>query len=274
MSMKKFLTTLLAASLTVAIACGGGRETAEYEEEEEDEDGVVAEGSAEAGADAPAAAAPVAVAADAANVTGLVKLEGTPAPAMNIQMGADATCQAQHSGPVPSKDVLVGAGGELGNVFVYVKDFKGTVPPPATAAVLDQKGCLYIPHVSGVQVGQTLEIKNSDPTLHNVHALAKTNKEFNEGQPVQGMVAKKKFDKQEIMIKFKCDVHSWMNSYMAVLPHPYFGVSGENGSFSIANLPPGTYTLEAWHEKYGTQTQQITVGPKEAKQVAFTFKAS
>lgn len=271
MSMKNFLSTILAGSLVVAIACGGGRETAEYEEEEEDDGAAVAEGTAEAGA--PAAAAPV-VAADAASVTGLVKFEGTPAAAMPIQMGADASCQAQHSGPVGSKDVMVGAGGELANVFVYIKDFKGTVAAPTTPAVLDQKGCLYIPHVSAVQVGQTLEIKNSDPTLHNVHALAKVNKEFNEGQPVQGMVAKKTFDKQEVMIKFKCDVHSWMNSYMAVLPHPYYGVSGDNGSFSIANLPPGTYTVEAWHEKFGTQTQQITVGAKEAKQIAFTFKAS
>lgn len=273
MSMRKFLSTLLAASLTVAIACGGGRETAEYEEEEEDEDGVVAEGSAEAGSGAPAAAAPV-VAADAANVTGLVKLEGTPPPPARIQMGADPTCQAQHSGPALAKDVVVGPGGELANVFVYIKDFKGTVPPPSQPALLDQRGCIYIPHVSAVQVGQTLEIKNSDPTLHNVHALAKVNKEFNEGQPVQGMVAKKVFDKPEVMVKFKCDVHSWMNSYMAVLPHPYHAVSAESGNFTIANLPPGTYTVEAWHEKYGTQAQQITVGPKEAKQINFTFKAS
>jgi hypothetical protein len=124
-----------------------------------------------------------------------------------------------------------------------------------------------------MQVGQTLEIKNSDPTLHNVHALAKVNREFNEGQPVQGMISKKKFDKPEVMIKFKCDVHAWMNSYMAVLPHPYFAVSGADGSFTIQGLPPGTYTLEAWHEKFGAQTQPITVGPKESKQVSFTFKS-
>ena len=140
--------------------------------------------------------------------------------------------------------------------------------------VLDQKGCQYWPHVNAIQVGQTLEIKNSDPTLHNVHALAKVNKEFNEGQPVQGMVSKKVFTKPEEVIKFKCDVHGWMNSWMAVLTHPFHGVSDASGAFTIANLPPGTYTLVAWHEKYGKQEQQVTVGPKESKSVTFTFKAS
>ena len=171
-----------------------------------------------------------------------------------------------------SPEVVVGPAGELANVFVYVKDFKGQAPAPSGPALLDQVGCQYTPRVSGVQVGQTLEIKNSDSTLHNVHALAKVNNEFNVGQPVQGMISKKTFDKQEVMIKFKCDVHGWMASYLAVLPHPYYGVSQANGTFTINGLPPGTYTLEAWHEKYGAQTQQIQVGAKEAKQVNFTFK--
>ncbi|HVT03151.1 MAG TPA: carboxypeptidase regulatory-like domain-containing protein [Thermoanaerobaculia bacterium] len=272
MTMKKFLALPFAALVVFAIACGGGNSEKADEDDNEDNASTAAS-STNATAAAPASAA--APAADAALVSGSVKLEGT-APAMsNIQMSADPTCQSQHTAPVKTQDVVAGPGGELANVLVYIKDFKGTVPPPSTSVQIDQKGCQYWPHVNAIQVGQTLEIKNSDPTLHNIHALAKENPEFNEGQPVQGMVSKKKFDKPEMMpIKIKCDVHQWMNSYMAVLPHPYFGVSDDKGNFSIKNLPPGTYTISAWHEKYGSQDQQITVGPKETKQISFTFKAS
>lgn len=269
MTMKKFLALMFATLLITALAaCGGGGESA-YEEEEIEE-GEATEATAQAGG----GAAPAAVSPDAATVAGLVRLEGAVPPAGVIQMGADPTCQQQHPTPAKSQEVVAGPGGELANVFVYVKDFKGSAPAPSGSAVLDQKGCQYIPHVTGVQVGQTLEIKNSDPTLHNVHAMPKINKEFNEGQPVQGMVSKKKFDKPEVMVRFKCDVHPWMSSYLGVMAHPYFGVSNDGGTFNIANLPPGTYTLEAWHEKFGTQTQQVTVGPKETKQVTFTFKST
>jgi plastocyanin len=264
MTFQKFVTPLFALTLSLAVACSG-TETA-YEEEETTT-GEQASGGTSATAQ-QAAAAP----ADAATVTGLVKFEGTPAPMPNIPMGADPFCTSTHPTPVKAEDVVVGPAGELANVFVYVKDFRGAAPAPAGSALLDQQGCQYKPHVSGVQVGQTLEIKNSDATLHNVHAMAEANPEFNIGQPVQGMVSKKTFEKPEVMVKFKCDVHGWMNSYVAVLPHPYFGVSGANGSFTISGLPPGSYTLEAWHEKYGTQTQQVQVGAKESKQVSFTFK--
>ena len=262
--MKKFVNLILPITLALALACGGGVEEA-YEEEE------TPGGATETSAAAPAQQA-AAVPADAATVTGLVKFEGASPAMPNIPMGADPYCNTAHSTPVKSPEVVVGPGGELANVFVYIKDFKGQAPAPSGSAHLDQVGCQYSPRVSGVQVGQTLEIKNSDATLHNVHALAKVNNEFNVGQPVQGMVSKKTFDKQEVMIKFKCDVHGWMASYLAVLPHPYYGVSQQDGTFSINGLPPGSYTLEAWHEKYGAQTQQIQVGPKESKQVSFTFK--
>jgi hypothetical protein len=187
-------------------------------------------------------------------------------------MSADPYCASQHKAPEKDEEVIVGPAGELANVIVWIKNAPAT-PPPATAAVLDQKGCLYHPHVQAVQVNQPLEIKNSDATLHNVHAMPAVNSQFNEGQPVQGMVSTKKFDKVEPEpFKIKCDVHGWMKSYMIVLPHPYHGVSGMNGQYTIANLPPGNYTIEAWHEKYGKQEQNITVGPKEQKQVNFTFK--
>jgi len=271
MTMKKFLSVMFALLVVFAMACGGGGETASSDEDEGEDDGEEVVSTEETSA--TTAAAPAAAAADGANVTGLVKFEGARPAVGNLQMSADPVCHQAHPAAVKAEDVVLGPGGELANVFVYVKDYQGAVPAPSSPAVLDQKGCQYSPHVSGVQVGQVLQIKNSDPTLHNIHALAKVNKEFNVGQPVQGMVSEKKFDKPEVMLKFKCDVHSWMNSYMGVLPHPFYGVSSAAGTFNINNLPPGTYTLEAWHEKFGTQTQQITVGPKESKQVTFTFKA-
>lgn len=268
MNMKKFLTMLFALVVVFAIACGQGREVAEDEEDEENGDTTTV-ASSDTGA-APAAA-PAAVSADAATLTGLVKLEGAAPKMGNLQMGADAFCASQHQTPVPDEEVVAGPGGELANVLVYVKNAPNA-PPPATPAVLDQRGCKYIPHVSAVQVGQTVQVKNSDTTLHNVNAQPKVNARFNEAQPVP-MTSEKRFDKVEMEpFRIKCDVHGWMKSYMAVLPHPWHGVSQANGNFTIANLPPGSYTIVAWHEKYGTQEQQVTVGAKESKAVNFVFK--
>jgi hypothetical protein len=190
-----------------------------------------------------------------------------------IQMNADTYCQSQHaSAPATDEEVVVGSGGELANVLVYIKNAPAGATT-STPAVIDQHGCQYRPHVQAVEVNQPIQIKNSDATLHNIHAMPVVNSAFNEGQPVQGMVSTKKFDKPEITpFKIKCDVHGWMKSYMVVLPHPYHGVSGMDGKFTIGNLPPGSYTITAWHEKYGTQEQNITVGAKEAKTVDFTFK--
>jgi plastocyanin len=189
-------------------------------------------------------------------------------------MSADPFCASAHSA-APSKDeeVVVGPGGELANVVVYVKNITGNFPPSSSPAVLDQQGCQYKPHVTAVQVGQPVQIKNSDATLHNVHGLPAVNKGFNIGQPVQGMVSTQTFDKPELTpFRIKCDVHGWMKSYMAVLPHPFYSVSQMNGTFSIGNLPPGSYTVVAWHEKYGAQEQQVTVGAKESKAINFSFK--
>jgi hypothetical protein len=137
---------------------------------------------------------------------------------------------------------------------------------------IDQMSCRYHPHVFGIRVGQPLEIVNSDPTLHNIHALPKGNQEFNTGQPIQGMVTKHTFTAKEVMVPFKCDVHGWMNAYVGVLDHPYFATTDKDGKFELKSLPPGTYTIEAWHEKLGTATQSVTLGPKDSKEVNFTFK--
>jgi plastocyanin len=230
---------------------------------------------------APAETAKPAVTVDpatAATVAGKVNLEGTPPANAPIQMKADPTCAKANQGQNPTQETFVSEAGGLGNVFVYVQSgLSGSFPAPTTAVVFDQKNCRYVPHVFGVQVGQPIEILNSDPTLHNIHALPKTNKEFNTAQPIQGMKTTHTFEAKEgdVVVPFKCDVHGWMNAYVGVLDHPYFAVTKPDGSFSIPNLPPGSYTLAAWHEKLGAQTMPVTVAAKESKSDAnFTFKAA
>lgn len=212
-------------------------------------------------------------AATAASVQGVVSYAGAD-PDKPISMAADADCLVMHPEAVHTEKIVADETGHLANVFVYVKSGLpgGKFSAPAKAHLLDQKGCQYAPHVSGLMVGQELVIRNSDTTLHNVHAIPTANREFNQGQPFQGMESKKSFDKPEVMIRFKCDVHPWMSSYMGVLEHPFFAVSGVDGSFSIEDLPSGSYELEAWHEELGTRTQQVTVGDG-ATEVTFDFGA-
>jgi plastocyanin len=216
--------------------------------------------------------------ATAGTITGVVAFEGTAPANEAIRMNADPACVKAASGPQQQETFLVGSDGKtLGNVFVYVKDGLGNYvfDTPTQAAQLDQQGCRYTPHVFGIRVGQPLEITNSDMTLHNIHAVPKNNSEFNTGQPLQGMKHEHTFTAPEVMVPFKCDVHGWMNAYAGVLDHPYFAVTKPDGSFSIPNLPPGSYTLAAWHERLGTQTMPLTVAAKESKSDAnFTFKAA
>lgn len=213
----------------------------------------------------------------AANISGTIKFSGdNPAPQI-LKLDADPTCASLQPEGLKSEKVVVNANGTLKNVFVYVKDgLTGkTFEPPKDPVVLDQKGCWYSPHVFGIQVNQPLEIRNSDATLHNVHGLAQANKEFNLGMPIQGMKLNKTFDKPEIMAKFKCDVHPWMSAYVGVVGHPFFNVSNEEGKFEIKNLPPGDYVLEAWHEKYGTQTQTIKLkSPDQTAEISFQYSAT
>jgi hypothetical protein len=178
-------------------------------------------------------------------------------------------------GPPVSEILLVGPGNGLQNAFVYVKDGLGnrTFQAPQTPVVLDQKGCRYFPHVFGIQVGQPFMIVNNDPTLHNVHAVPKVNNEFNFGQPLKGMKTTRKFDKPEVMVPFKCDVHGWMSAFGGVLSHPFFAVSKADGSYEIKGLPEGTYTIEVWHERLGTQTTTVTVDGKSGATANFGFKS-
>jgi len=214
--------------------------------------------------------------ATAGSIAGRITFSG-PAPAAEpINMASDQAC-VQGSGPNTVSDaVVIGADGALKNVFVHVKEGLDSAygfDVPTSGVVLDQKGCKYTPRVVGVRAGQPLEIVNSDPTLHNVHALPMANTEFNQGQPVQGFRTTRTFTTPEVMVRFKCDVHSWMTAQVGVVAHPYFAVTKDDGSYEIRNLPPGTYTIEAWHEKFGTQIAKVTVADKQAQTVPFTFTA-
>jgi plastocyanin len=245
------------------IACGGGESK-----------------PADAGAAAPAGAAggggQKVDPATAGDVKGAITLDGTAPKNEPIKMNADPVCVKENSTPQFQETYEVGSDGKsLANVFVYVKDGLGnySFDPPSGTAQIDQKSCRYHPHVFGMRVGQSLEIVNSDPTLHNIHAQPKANQDFNTGQPIQGMKTTHTFTAKEVMVPFKCDVHGWMNAYVGVLDHPYFAVSDKDGKFELKGLPPGTYTIEAWHEKMGTMTQSVTIAAKDSKEVNFTFKA-
>jgi hypothetical protein len=213
-------------------------------------------------------------AATAGDVNGVVAFEGTAPKNEPIKMNADPVCVKENTTPQEQETYEV-ADGKLGNVFVYVKDGLGaySFDTPTTVVTIDQKNCRYHPHVFGVMVNQPLEILNSDPTLHNIHALPKGNAEFNNGQPIQGMKTEHKFTAKEVMVPFKCDVHGWMNAYVGVVDNPYYAVTDKAGKFSLKGLPPGTYTIEAWHEKLGTQEVKVTLGAKETKDANFSFKA-
>jgi hypothetical protein len=188
-------------------------------------------------------------------------------------MDSDPLCKPE-PGAAVSERLQVGPGNGLQNVFVYIKDGLGTrrYAVPTTPVTLDQKGCLYIPHVFGVQVGQTLHVTNSDPALHNVHAVPKINREFNFSQSPGVPPAPRVFTSPEVMVSFRCDVHGWMNAFAGVVPHPFFAVTMEDGRFEIKGLPPGAYTIEAWHEVLGTLEQPVLVDGVSPAKVSLSFK--
>ncbi len=214
--------------------------------------------------------------AQAATITGKTLFEGqAPAPQV-MKADADPNCAVLHPNGLNDDSVIVN-NGALKNVFIYVKEGLAgkKFDAPKETVVFDQKGCQYSPKVFGIQVGQSLQIINSDNTLHNVHSLSNNSPQFNLGMPIQGMKLKKTFAKPEVMVKIKCEVHPWMSAYAGVLDHPFYVVSGDDGSFEIKNLPPGEYVVEAWHEKFGAQTQKVTIAADgDAKEAPFSFKAA
>jgi plastocyanin len=210
--------------------------------------------------------------ATAATLTGKVLFEGDVPKNAAIKMAADPACEAANPNGATFETYEVDNGG-LENVFVYVKSGLDTYffEVPTDPVTLAQDGCAYKPHVLGIRVGQPLLIVNDDATVHNVHAIPEKNEEFNLSQALQGMKSTRTFTTPEVMVPFRCNVHSWMNAYVGVLDHPFFAVTHDGGQFEITGLPPGTYTIEAWHERLGTKTQDVTVGPSESKTIDFTF---
>jgi len=208
-------------------------------------------------------------------ITCQVVFEGSAPTPARIKMSADPKCAAIHKDEVYSEAFLADDMGGLENVFVYIRDGLGTrtFPTPSEPVVINQEGCLYEPHVFGMQVNQTILIRNSDPTLHNIHALPKLNKAFNIAQPIKGMKSEKTFTEPEVMVRIKCDVHSWMGCYVGVLNHPYYAVTGANGMCDLTELPPGDYVISAWHEKLGALEQSVSVASGESKKIEFRFKA-
>ncbi|MFQ5799701.1 MAG: carboxypeptidase regulatory-like domain-containing protein [Bacteroidota bacterium] len=206
-------------------------------------------------------------------IAGKVNFTGKAPRAARLRMNADPVCLKQHTETVYGGEVVVNENGTLRNVLIYIREGLGgkIYTPPPDSILFDQKGCLYTPHVLGIQVGQEFVVKNSDPTLHNVHTLSKENRPFNIAQPRQGMTFTRKFEKPETF-KVKCEVHPWMNAYVGVFTHPFYAVTGDDGSFAIKNLPAGEYTVEAWHEKYGAQTMKVKVGTAETATVDFTYE--
>jgi hypothetical protein len=207
------------------------------------------------------------------SISGKVTYEGTPARQKPIDMSKEPGCAAQHPTPITTETVVTGPGNALVNVVVYIS---AGVPdessPPAQAATVTQKGCQYLPHVIPMVVNQELKVVNADSNSHNIHPLAKINNEWNKSQPPGTPPFSEKFGKPEF-IPVKCNIHPWMHSSFAVLKNSHYAVSGGDGSFSLPNLPPGKYTITAWHESYGEQTQDVTISGNETKTVNFVFKA-
>jgi plastocyanin len=208
----------------------------------------------------------------AGDVTGKVSFDGKAPTPTRLRMDADKVCAKAHTEAVMGEEVVVNKNGTLKNVLVYVKDGVAgkKFDPPSQKVIFDQNGCVYKPHVMGIMLGQELEVLNSDPTLHNVHSLSKQNSQFNQAMPMKGMKLSKKFDKVETF-KVKCEVHPWMGAYMGVFNHPFFAVTDDNGSFTLKGLPAGEYTVEAWHEKYGTQTARVKVDAAGKATADFKF---
>jgi len=209
----------------------------------------------------------------AGTIEGTIKYDGpVPAPRL-IHMDADPICYTINKGNVHSSSLVLGDNNTLGNVFVYVKSGltevvsdQGTEP-----VVVNQAGCNYSPHVIGVMVGQKVKFLNPDGTLHNVHAMCKINPEFNEAMPDFRKEMEVSFNKPEFMFPIRCDVHPWMQAWVAVMAHPFFTVTGSDGKFEIKNVPNGTYVVEAWHEKLGAKTATIIVSDHSTQKADFTF---
>lgn len=249
-------STRLVLVAMLAIGCGGD----------------AGDGAGETEGQQTEAAAPAVDPAVAATISGTVTFTGTAPEATPIDMSEEAVCADKYSDPPTSPAVKV-SDGNLANVFVFVSEGLGDMRFPASseAVLLDQNGCLYHPHVLGIQTGQDLTIRNSDAVLHNINTRSTDNRPFNISQPQAGMESTRSFNTAEVMIPVGCDVHGWMSAFIGVTAHPYHAVTADDGTFTIEGLPPGEYVIEAWHETLGAQTMSVTVGEAETGTADFTY---
>jgi len=210
------------------------------------------------------------------SLTGTVTLEGAPPVSKPIDMSASPACMQANPSPMAPPTIVTGENGALANVVVYVKAGLGhyRFDTPGETAVLEQKNCMYEPHVVALMTEQPFEIQNNDPTMHNVHPMPKHNRQWSTSQPVGSAALKSTFARPEFAMAVLCNVHPWMRALVFVFDHPYFAVTSTTGAFALKNLPPGRYTIEAWQEAYHAQDQTVTIGPKESKAISFTFKSS
>jgi hypothetical protein len=212
----------------------------------------------------------------AGSITGTVTLNGTPPVFKPIDMSQSSACVQANPTKVVPPLVVVGDHGALANVVVYVKDGLGhyRFEAPRTPAVLNQKNCMYEPHVMALMIGEPFEIQNNDPTMHNVHPLPKHNRQWSNSQPVGSAPLRSVFARPEFAMPVLCNVHPWMRALVFVFDNPYYAVTSKEGTFALSNLPPGTYTIEAWQESYPAEDQTVTIGAKESKSIAFVFQAN
>jgi hypothetical protein len=198
------------------------------------------------------------------------KVPGNPV----IRMGMDPKCAQLNAGKRPLQEIVSASpDGSLANVFVSLQGSFPATPVSAEPVTIDQRGCMYVPRVVGAQVGQMVQVRNSDELLHNVHSMSVRGNAFNFSQPRAGIVQELRLKEPEIMMRVACDVHRWMTTFVGVVSHPYFAVSGAAGTFSIVNVPPGSYTIQAWHELFGVTTQTVRVTDGATSTVEFNYRA-
>ena len=207
-------------------------------------------------------------------LTGTIRYTGKKPPRRLVDMTGDPACVEAHHAKAYDESIAVNSNRTLANVFVYIKSgLEGeNFETPATPVTIDQQGCWFHPRVMGIQTGQTLQVTNSDPVTHNIHPLAQINREWNHSQGQGDAPLARRFVKPEVMIRVKCNIHSWMHAFIGVVENPYFAVSGADGTFEIRNVPPGDYVIEAWHETLGVQEQKVTVAPSGKIETNFSFK--